>query len=140
MIHFNFINNLSRHNFLQFGEESGQKFDGSDYRADLEAVLRTGDHVGNFAFSGRCINEPLPGIEIRDIGRLQYPFSEHQASAIIGIGNTLDDQRLHKTWQIDTKNFEFTDRVPWLSVFLPRIVRRACQGLGVTASLNKMFL
>ncbi len=109
---------------------------------------------GSFAAFGTIDSFVNPGISIDPIGIVRLPLSEDDAQTLaqkshkapFGKGNeTLVDEAVRKTWQIDAANVQILNK-DWHSC-LDRILGRVTQELGIAggassvrAELYKMLL
>jgi hypothetical protein len=110
--------------------------------------------AGSFATWGSFESFVLPGIVVDEVGAIRLPLSPHDAQALIrescrapfGKGSqTLVDEAVRKTWEIDGSKVSFSNH-SWHG-WLESVVRAATKELGVAsdpknvrAELYKMLL
>ncbi|KAL8838115.1 MAG: hypothetical protein Q9170_002256 [Blastenia crenularia] len=108
--------------------------------------LLSGIHSsGSFAASGVIDSFVNPGIFVDPIGIVRLPLSEDDAHALtqtghkapFGKGNeTLIDESVRKTWQIDAANVRFLNE-NWQPC-LDQIIQRAAEELGVAGGASNI--
>jgi hypothetical protein len=108
-------------------------------------------HEGTFASFRTHSQFTNPGISIKNLGVLGLPLSTRVAKAIIGeckqapfgkSDQTLVDETVRKTWELDAKEFTFSN--PEWKPYLEHLLTRAREDLGVqgggTAQSDKLLL
>ncbi|KAL9634325.1 MAG: hypothetical protein Q9204_003043 [Flavoplaca sp. TL-2023a] len=105
---------------------------------DLRRLISKVHASGSFAAFGTIDSFVNPGIFIDRIGIVRLPLSEDDAQALVqtshkapfGKGNeTLVDESVRKTWQIDAANFQILNKA-WQAC-LDRILERVTEELGI---------
>ncbi|KAL8764944.1 MAG: hypothetical protein Q9209_007808 [Squamulea sp. 1 TL-2023] len=126
----------------------------ADFINDLRHLISGVHASGSFAAFGIINSFVNPGIYIDPIGIVRLPLSVEDAQALaqtshkapFGKGNeTLVDESVRKTWQIDAANVRILNQ-DW-QLCLDRILKRVAEGLGIAggpssirAELYKMLL
>lgn len=126
----------------------------ADFMYDLRHLISEVHASGSFAAFGTIDSFVNPGIFIDPIGIVRLPLSEDDAQALaqtshkapFGKGNeTLVDESVRKTWQIDAANVRILNKA-WQPC-LDQILERVTEGLGIAggpssirAELYKMLL
>ena len=126
----------------------------ADFMDDLRRLIWEVHASGSFAAFGTIDSFVNPGIFIDPIGIVRLPLSEDDAHALAQISNkapfgkgneTLVDESVRKTWQIDAANVRISNK-DW-QLCLDRILEHVAKGLGIAggpssirAELYKMLL
>ncbi|KAL9594089.1 MAG: hypothetical protein Q9219_007223 [cf. Caloplaca sp. 3 TL-2023] len=119
-------------------DEDAAASERSEVMRNLYWLIAGVQSSGSFATFGNIDSFINPGIHVDPIGIVRLPLSEDDAQAIIrrsnkapfGKGNeTLIDESVRKTWQIDAANIRFLNP-DWQSC-LDSIVENAARRLGV---------
>ncbi|KAL9099586.1 MAG: hypothetical protein Q9187_009475, partial [Circinaria calcarea] len=101
--------------------------------------------TGSFATFGSYENFAPPGICVDKVGAIRLPLLPHDAQTLIqashqapfGKGNqTLVDETVRKTWEIDASNVSFSNKA-WHG-WLEGVVRKAAEELGVAGGPNSV--
>ncbi|KAL8924487.1 MAG: hypothetical protein Q9172_002652 [Xanthocarpia lactea] len=135
-------------------DDDGAAAEKADLMDDLRRLISEVHTSGSFAAFDTINSFVNPGIFIDPIGMLRLPLSEDDAQALaqtshkapFGKGNeTLVDESVRKTWQIDAANVRISNK-DW-QLCLDRILEHVAKGLGIPggpssirAELYKMLL
>ncbi|KAL8991463.1 MAG: hypothetical protein Q9177_000135 [Variospora cf. flavescens] len=135
-------------------DDDGVAAEKADLIYDLRRLISGVHASGSFAACGTIDSFVNPGIYIDPIGIVRLPLSVEDAQALaqtsykapFGKGNeTLVDESVRKTWQIDAANVRILNQ-DW-QLCLDRILERVAEGLGIAggsssirAELHKMLL
>lgn len=115
----------------------------------IAELMSTIDRPGAFFASGSRIC-PMPGLEVDGVGPIAMPVLPYQGEQLVAAAeaapygrgaDTLVDETVRRTWQIDTARIRVTDAV-WAST-LAAIVGDVAEQLGagdVRADLYKMLV
>lgn len=116
---------------------NGIYYPGADeVKTQLKACLDGTRQRGTFAYKNICKEYPNPGLEIQNVGVVGLPMSSRDVEAVkqashqapFGKGSeTIVDENVRKTWQIDASSVKFTNPRwdEWVQKHLP------CEQLGV---------
>ncbi|KAI4287667.1 MAG: hypothetical protein L6R35_003073 [Caloplaca aegaea] len=135
-------------------DDDGAAAEKADFIYDLRRLISEIHASGSFAACGTIDSFVNPGICIDPIGIVRLPLSVEDAQALaqtshkapFGKGKeTLVDESVRKTWQIDAANIRILNQ-DW-QLCLNRILERVAEGLGIAggpssirAELYKMLL
>ncbi|KAL8754030.1 MAG: hypothetical protein Q9199_004627 [Rusavskia elegans] len=135
-------------------DDDGAAAEKADFIYDLRHLISEVHASGSFAAFGTIDSFVNPGIFIDPIGIVRLLLSEDDAQALaqtshkapFGKGNeTLVDESVRKTWQIDAANVRILNKA-WQPC-LDQILERVTEGLGIAggpssirAELYKMLL
>ena len=110
--------------------------------------------AGSFATSDHNVEHIHPGLVVKNVGHIRLPLSPEDAKALIRVsrqapagegGETLVDETVAKTWEIDAKelSFENEDWTTWLD----RVLEYVSEDLGISndagsiqAELDKLLV
>ncbi|KAL8861958.1 MAG: hypothetical protein Q9178_001828 [Gyalolechia marmorata] len=135
-------------------DDDGAAAEKADFMDDLRRLISEVHTSGSFAAFGTIDSFVNPGISIDPIGIVRLPLSEDDAQALAQISNkapfgkgneTLVDESVRKTWQIDAAHVRISNK-DW-QLGLDRILEHVAKGLGIAggpssirAELYKMLL
>lgn len=82
----------------------------------------------------------IPAVVVSGVGRIGYPLSSQQATALVGVSTqapfgkgmeTILDPEVRKAWQINTSLVTVNEK--WMKTSLPKLVSHCCSKLGINA-------
>ena len=135
--------------FSSDSEDDRDSSDSFDELTELKTLVL--DHIlgvqsaGSFTTYRSLENFVPPGISVDEIGAIRLPLSLSDAQSLIrvsrqapfGKGNqTLVDETVRKTWEIDGSKVNFTNKA-W-NGWLKGIVSAVADGLGVAGGANNV--
>ncbi|OAL36412.1 hypothetical protein AYO20_04308 [Fonsecaea nubica] len=119
-------------------EEQEQEQPYGPLRSQIRGCLRGIHSSGSFATSDHNVEHILPGLTVKGVGPIRLPLSREDASALIRVsrqapfgkgGETLVDETVRKTWEIDGKELSFENK-GW-NAWLEQILEHVSSGLGI---------
>lgn len=131
----------------EYREEQDREDEPTDIRTDLEDVFENDlDFEGSFYFSRTYHDAPNPLLRLNALGHIGLPLSQreakylaqHSRQAPFGVGtltHTVVDTNVRDIWEMDASEVHL-DSPKW-KPFLERVVREACEGLGVDVAASR---
>lgn len=119
-------------------EDEGHPTEADVFKGELHQIIFEVHATGSFATSGIIDSFVNPGISVDPIGIVRLPLSEKDAGILVqasqkapfGKGNqTLVDESVRKTWQIDAKKIQLLN--PSWQRCLDQIVAHVAEELGI---------
>lgn len=120
--------------------EDGLDLTDEDFRQELQDCLDEMKHQGTFFSVNTTGLYTNPGLRIRQVGAIGLPLTARDAQAVAAVckqspfgkgDETLVDESVRKTWELDTTEFSCCN--PAWTGYINKIAKQAMQGLGVEA-------
>ena len=107
-------------------------------RMQISGCLDDIHSAGSFAMSDHNVAHVNPGLVVKGVGSIRLPVHSEDVQAIIRVSRpapfgkgrqTLVDETVRKTWEIDGKELSFENE-GWKSWF-DRVLEKVSEGLGI---------
>ncbi|KAJ4364668.1 hypothetical protein N0V83_009265 [Neocucurbitaria cava] len=126
----------------EYSEDEGDDADlyqsEDEFMTRLQECLDDVHYQGTFSACQKLSVYPNPGLQVKEVGTIGLPLSARDAQAVASVckqspfgkgDETVIDETVRKTWELDTT--EFVCRNPAWMTYLNTLTQQAIQDLGV---------